>query len=619
MNDAQSASQISSGEREQEARSKSPQAHKLKAEALPSQTVSDESTETPKTPHPESKDSQELLENGYSPRATQSSILSQRDPNSLSEKAVHPEGTKEETILKSIESPGFTAENVSSSLVPSAPTHLPETFASGAPPRPPTPSDLEMSDAPQLETSPILKMPQPTPTAMSAAPGGMSLKEKLRNMRASSAASMAAKRAKGATQSARSTKSPSIIPEKAPHQEIGDDRLEVQSLDIPMISRSSQSDQHAPLQPSKLAIHREMSEQRAVTTLETPRLGKMEFIVPLPMNTRIRDQYVSTVKFYRQAIKRFRMDEHPSDELLDLMQTMIKRVNQVTVHIDLENDGALTQQDVSPEDEATWAENCSTKFLFLRYFFAAAHQQDKHVAIMAQAGRSLDIIETFLKGRHVHYNRPDVLSSSDPSTSKGLVQVSLIATGEEGASTVPRGADIVIAFDSSFNARDPQAKTLRAHMVNAGQISPVVHLIVYSSAEHINHCLSTSLSTLERLKALIECVIEKEDEVGVLLPDEAGPAAAAEEVAAFIEAGGMEGQWALPPIRGIEGIQVIESSQGLGSSTQSETQHDIAASAAPLKRPLVCIGSFYVSFRVCADGSNRTSKAKRAVPPKSRG
>lgn len=444
-----------------------------------------------------------------------------------------------------------------------------------------------MSDLPQTMASPAPKLSQPI--AMPAAPGGTSLREKLRNMRASSAASMAAKRAKEATQSARSTKSPSIIPEKAPHQEIGDDRLEVQSLDIPMVLRSSQSDQHAPLQPSKLAIHREMSEQRVATTLETPRLGKMEFIVPLPMHTRVRDQYVSTIHYYRQAIESFMLDERPNRELLDLMQTMIKRVNQVTVHIDLENEGALTQQDVSPEDEATWAENCSTKFQFLRHFFEAAHQQDKHVAILAQPGRSLDIIETFLKGRRMLYNRPDVLSSSDPSTAKGPMQVSLIATGEEGATTVPRGADVVIAFDSSFSARDPQVKTLRAHMVNAGQMSPVVHLIVYSSAEHINHCLANPLNGLDRLKALVRCVTETRREVGVLLPDEAGPAAAAEEVAAFIEAGGMEGHWTLPSIRGIEGVQVIETSQDPESSTQSGTQHDIAASPALLKRPLVRI------------------------------
>lgn len=552
--------------------------------------------------------------NGHIPSATQNSILSQRDPNSLSEKAVTPEGTKEETILETIESPEFTVENVSSSLVPSAPSHLRETFESGAPPRPPTPSDVEMSDIPQTMASPAPKLPQPT--AMPAAPGGVSLKEKLRNMRASSAASMAAKRAKEATQSARTTKSPSIIPEKAPHQEIGDDRLEVQSLDIPMILRSSQSDQHAPLQPSKLAIHREMSEQHVMTTLETQRLGKMEFIVPLPMNTRIRDQYVSTIHYYRPAIERFMRDDNPSLELLDLMQTMLKRVNQVTVHIDLENDGALTQQDVSPEDEVRWAENCSAKFQFLRHFFEAARQQDKHVAILAQPGRSLDIIETFLKGRHVLYNRPDVLSMSDPSTAKGLMTVSLIATGEEGATTVPRGADVVIAFDSSFNARDPQVKILRTHMVNAGQLSPVIHLLVYSSAEHIYHCLPNALSGSERLKELVRCVTETRHDAGILLPDEAGPAATAEEVAAFIEAGGMKGNWALPSIRGIEGVQIIESSQDLGSSTQSETQHDIAASPPSLKRPLVCICGSVYSLRDGADNANKDVEIEGTSTPK---
>ena len=519
--------------------------------------------------------------------------MSQRDPNSLSEKIVHPAPTKEETILETIESPEFIAEDVSSSLVPSAPSHLPETFASAAPPRPPTPSDLEMSDVPQTLTSPTPKMSQPN--AMSAAPGGMSLKEKLRNMRASSAASIAARRAKDATQSARTTKSPSVIPEKAPHQEIGEDRLEVQSLDVPMVLRSSQNDQHVPMQPSKLAIHREMSEQHVMTTLEAPRLDQMEFVVSLPMNTRVRDQYVSTIHYYRRAIERFMLDEQPSRELLDEMRTMINRVNKVATHIDLEDDGVMTQQGVSSEDEATWAENCSTKFQFLRDFFVAGGQQDKHVAILAQPGRSLDIIETFLKGRHVVYNRPDVLSSSDPSTAKGLMQVSLIGTGEEGATTVPRGADLIIAFDNSFSVRDPQVTTLRAHVLNAGQLSPVIHLIVHSSAEHINRCLPTSMSGLERLKALVSCVTETRHDVGVLLPHEAGPAAAAEEVAAFMEAGGLEGHWALPSIRGIEGVEIIESSQDQSSSTQSATQsrigRDITASPASLKRPSVCICS----------------------------
>ena len=274
---------------------------------------------------------------------------------------------------------------------------------------------------------------------------------------------------------------------------------------------------------------------------------------------------------------------------------MLDRVNKVTTHVDLDSADATTQEH-EPDAEAIWAQNCSAKFKFLHFLFKATRLHDIHIAVVARSGRLLDILETFLKGHQVVYNRPDTVSRSDSNLARGLLQVTLLASGQEGASYLPKPAKLVIAFDGSFNAKDPQVGLLRGHLLNVHQLAPVIHLLVYSSAEHIERCIPESTEPIERTRRIVSCMTQTRHEVGQLTADELGAAGAAEEVAAFLEAGGLEPDWTVPAIRAIDGLNVIES-QDSESTNQSDEQarSDIPNteySSSTLKRALVRTPSF---------------------------
>jgi len=340
---------------------------------------------------------------------------------------------------------------------------------------------------------------------------------------------------------------------------------------------------NGPLPPEELS-----SLSQVIKSLQPSHLGPMEFVVPLGMNTRVRDQYISIMKYYHRSIEDSQK-EQISDDVLDRIRLMLDRLNRVTTHMDLDNGDDTSQEDVPPENLAMWAMNCSEKFRFLHYLFGALRNKNLHLAIVAKAGQLLDIVETFLKGNLVAYKRPDILSKSNPKRVKSRLEVTLLPSGTEGSTSLPGGANLVIALDGSFSAQDAQVMKLRTHVTNVGQLAPVIHLLVYNSAEHIDRCISTTLESVDRMRRIVSCLTQAGDEVGQLLPDEASAPAAAEEVAAFVEAGGLAHDWTFPAIRSIEDIVAIEYTQGMDALTQpgpASAQRVIAPSTA-LKRALV--------------------------------
>ena len=475
----------------------------------------------------------------------------------------------------------------------------------------PTPSDRDLARANRL--------PNTRPGGSTASASGVpaqSLRERLKEMRATSRANATSRRSSLDQRESRSdTKSPSLIPEKVDaHVQQEQSRLEVRPLKVPvdlplptLPMRAVQPPPHTPTFPSKLSFHTEVSyPQKSAATLIPTHLKEMEFVIPLSMSPRVRDQYVSTINYYQKEIETFMKVETPSDEIVGKVRVMLDRVKQVTTHVDLDGGGGVSQGSPGHEealDEAVWAETCSAKFLFLRHFLNPLRLHDVHIAIVARPGQLHDIIETFLIGTGIKYNRPATVSRSKPGI-KGRMDVTLIASGEEGASALPKPANIVIAFDSSFNSQDVQVGILRGHLVNVGQLCPVIHLLVYKSAEHIERCIPESMNSIERLRRIVSCIIQTRHDVGQLLSDEAGTAAVAEEVVAFVEAGGQETNWTFPCIRPIDDVEGIDSQdpESLNQSGQLATEQNMYAQTLAVKRAFVCISLFEPC--TCVDVAN---------------
>ena len=494
-------------------------------------------------------------------------ILSCRDLNSQPEKILQSAQSKDDIILVSVEPADFMVEGIFSSSPLPVLSQVADPLDSNTNPKPTIRSNTEMSDAPQVVIPTPPKMPQPE----SSLPHGTPLRERLRAMRAASAARAAIRTPKLDTPPSalsRITKSPSLIPESSTRDVVGDSRINVQTVEVP------QQSLYTPTHPSKLSLHKDMSEFQNPTTLNSLNLDKMEFVVPLPLPSRIRDQYFETVNYYQDPISRFMKAELANDTTVQQLQLMITRLNNITAHIDLDNESTLTQQDATPEDQVIWAVSCSAKFQFLKHLIEFMRYRAERIAIVCREGRLLEILETFLKGVHVHYDRPDTFSSSTPAAACGRLQISLIASGEAGSSTLPSTSRLVIAFDGSFTVNDPQVRSSRDHMLNVGQLSPVIHLLVYSSAEHIERCLPDSIKGTNRLKAIVSWIAHTRHQAGELLDEEFQPHAAAEEVAMFVDTDGLDKEWTLQAIRAIEGLEDEDSSQSvdLDSATQSDTQ-----------------------------------------------
>ena len=368
-------------------------------------------------------------------------------------------------------------------------------------------------------------------------------------------------------QSLRSTASPSIIPAKAPYQvQEEPERLEIQPSmilkEISMPARNPHSAPHTPTTPSKLSMHKEASPMRSqTTTLKVRNLGPREFVVTLPMQPRILSQYVDTIEYYPQAINRNMTEEIIGEEVVERLNTLLCRLGNVATHIGLEGGGPSSQEEINPEEEALYAELSSEKFKFLGHLLALTKESQIHIAVVAKPGHLLDVIEMFLKGKHVSYERPDTMTNG--LKAPGAQAVSLIPS--EGTICFPP-AQLIIAFDETFDATSKHIINSRESTASDGGLIPVIRLIVYNSVEHLDLCLARSLEPINRIRKLIFCVWHTQRSVGQLEPNEPDSAACAQEVFGFFRSGSKTSAWTLASIRPIENLPVMDSDSSLSDA-----------------------------------------------------
>ena len=529
------------------------------------------------------------------PTPADSLVLSQRDPNSQPEKILHSAQDREEICFPSIESAEQDSEKASQITPPSQISWSVDPLS----------PSRNMAENGQTAISPVVQLstmnPTPTPERSS-----VPFRERLRNMRAESAARLvatninispspvqpgndASKQSLAAVDTETSPprvtyRSPSTIPKPVPIEPVGDSRLEIQTIEDPISARSSQDLPSVPAPGPKAQPLTQLSQRDIAQALKSPQVGEMEFIVPLPAPARVRDQYVATINSYQKVIHAIVTDEQTDLSTVKKGQEFLDSVESLSVHLDMVDSTTSSQQDVPPDAEALWASNCSFKFQFLQHLIGFTRREDMHIVIVAKEGRLMDLIETFLKGLSASYNRPDAMSSKSGFPGDNL-RFSLITSREGESTELLPTANLVIAFDSTFDAANSQVQEVRSHLLNVGQLAPVVHLMIYSSPEHIARCLPSNITGLERLRIMISCVTFTREDFGSLLPEENLPEANAEEVAVFIKAGA-GCPWLIPPIRPVE-IQGLEFDfQDTQQLTQATT-----ADRQPAKSKRTLVGS----------------------------
>lgn len=233
----------------------------------------------------------------------------------------------------------------------------------------------------------------------------------------------------------------------------------------------------------------------------------------------------------------------------------------------------MTQAEQPTAEEATWAELSSPKFKFLGYFFEAARDQKERIVIMAREGQTLNILETYLKGRSVNYCRfgRRTMTHSDFNVHPSPLEVWLLPTGSDLGRRIVGKCVMIIAFDSSFSVQDQIVDDLRSAVEGSEQFTPVIYPLVTNSAEHLGRCLPDSLRGLERLKILVRCAFDLRRDLGQLDEEDGfSPWAAAGAIANMLDIGDIEGNWRIPPIEELD-LDGLEAEM-FASESQSQTE-----------------------------------------------
>lgn len=363
----------------------------------------------------------------------------------------------------------------------------------------------------------------------------------------------------------RTARSPSVVPAMEPLPVITQDEMNTSPRCETLLPQSQEGVSDETQQNGSLTASGTPGRKGA--TESSPELASMH-VVPIYFIGHQRDQYPQMVYFHKDLVQRVLASNSPDAELTSEAKQFVDRIRRVTMHPDLDNtETFFTQYDVEPSQQANWDVNCSAKFRFLKELLNHLRSSSLHVAILAQPGRAIDILETFLRGIRVSYHRPGATTSGHQSESQGNLKVSLLASGTAMA-TEP--ADLVIAMDNSVKYTSEQIRNLRQV---GNKWAPVVTLIVPHSVEHIERCLSPTLSDRARTRALVAGIQQFRNEAGRAQDGQDVLKDTASLLAQYLTHAEMHLEWPLPALANLEDLD-----------SQTESEVDITVSNADTSR-----------------------------------
>lgn len=305
------------------------------------------------------------------------------------------------------------------------------------------------------------------------------------------------------------------------------------------------------------------------------KLGRNEFIVPLPMMSQIRDVYDTIIKNKKKDIMSFLGElAAPGSDSMDMM---IEELKLICDHQDLIVEESSTQN-LDDSAQARYAVTISTKFLFIQQLLDSLRASKVHVVIVARHA-ILPILEALFRSQQYSYNRPDVavddLSGDLRKPGNDSLKVTLLPTWIEIRDCNVAPASVVVAFDSSFSVSqggDEYAQILPINPKNPDKRAPLLWLVTTNSAEHIELCIPTDLESSERKDRLIQYVALTRKVVGILdfdsYPD---PQEAARRAAEYILDDSMEAEWPLNPMPDIEILSFVNGASHHRSSSLTQS------------------------------------------------
>ena len=274
--------------------------------------------------------------------------------------------------------------------------------------------------------------------------------------------------------------------------------------------------------------------------------------IPIAIVGSQKDHYSSTVYYYRKAIQRFLKDDNPDAALVDELKDFVERMRRITMHLDLDNSETVTQYEVDATHQADWDVKCSAKFRFLKDLFLPLQDKDLTIAIVAQPGKIVNMLGTFLEGKDIPYRR----LGTDPPKSleeQGITKALLLDTTVDASEAEP--ADLVIAMENLVRHDTPLVRALRR---KGDPWAPFVSLIVPRTVEHIERCLSPELSEREVARTLVSGIYQFRNDAGRMEPGQQPTKEAAVALGRYLTQTDRSAPW---PITALTLLEVSDSQE----------------------------------------------------------
>ncbi|KAL4952131.1 class II histone deacetylase complex subunits 2 and 3-domain-containing protein [Aspergillus filifer] len=378
----------------------------------------------------------------------------------------------------------------------------------------------------------------------------------------------------------------------------------------PVQSQEPDIEAFQTIHPSALTMS--YIKQRAPGSLH---LGPSEFAVPLPMDSRVKDDYERVLfngspDVYALIDTDLSQDNLDSEALVYSMQQVLERLSNAATHPDINVAQHMKVAEPNFQQEAAWADYSSAKFLLISCLIEAASEGDLHLVVAVRGEKTQKVVERYLQGKGFSYTRPrgemGTGTNVEVSMFKGSLSFGIQTSQSDGIVETYKAPSALIALDSSLNTQSPSVEHLRTTFARNGHLLPVLRLLVASTSEHVELCFPGP-STPEHLSLLLRYSVALSDVVGDVQDEAFGVHENANEIMACLLADNFNAHWSLPEVEPLREVNLTPptESEGLG---QGITTVDKPSETQAQKRGFVEDSTESNSKRPRMDESQDTSQ-----------
>ncbi|KAA8900738.1 class II histone deacetylase complex subunits 2 and 3-domain-containing protein [Sphaerosporella brunnea] len=272
-----------------------------------------------------------------------------------------------------------------------------------------------------------------------------------------------------------------------------------------------------------------MAQGRRISNISSsafgpPILGAMEYAICLPLGHESINDGISQEEVYRQEILKKHADidvflslgEKAAQDVQRSAFDLLRSAALIATHPHLVY--SVAALGVSDEKQAEYHVLMSSKFRFLRDLFAVIKEENIKIAIVAENGKLIDMLEIFFRGIKIAHKRLDKLSVLEPISEddvEGMAQV-FIVPSKSRSGVVASQCHVVIAMDSTFDPQTPEVTEIRQNVFQPTKLAPVLRIVAANTIEHALLCVSPSFA--QRLYVCVEAMKALRDIAGVVDP-----------------------------------------------------------------------------------------------------